>query len=153
MTKNTVSKNDLEPDVAWIHITPDGDAPLEFTVDAERAGVHKDAADLLAIQYGVSLVLEFLTDRTDEELRAAGYESQHIKTFKQAFQAGEHLMDSPGYEAVLQNGTEALTDDLRDELAENLVPLGSVFGIDPPLSPTSVVDVADQIAVDAARWS
>ena len=153
MEESTPAGVDAEPDAAWLHVDPDGTTPLELTVDAEEAGVHEDAADLLAIHYGVSLVLELLTEHTDEELRAAGYEPQHIKTLEQAFQAGEHLMDSPAYEAVLQDGTEAVDGDLRDELAEKLVPLGSVFGIDPPLSPASVADVADQIVVDAARWS
>jgi hypothetical protein len=131
---------------------------VPYPIDYENPHDHDErAAKLLAVLHAVTDVIEAFEAAIEEspERTAEMFEQETLDKLQAAFQAGQRVLDAPEYEAFLQEGPDALDDDLRDTVAEDLAPLAApVFGVDLdwPGAGADVDDVALEDLTTADGW-
>jgi hypothetical protein len=107
----------------------DDSAPYPLDYDVPD-GVDERAGKLLATAWGVADVLE-ITANAAEAGRDEAVTQEAVDKLEAAHRAGQRVLDAPEYEAFLQEGPDALDDDLRTDVSESLAPMaGPLFGIE-----------------------
>lgn len=130
--------------------TPD-DPPLPVDIDAPD--VHEEAADVLGVHYGVVHTLELVQDAIAEGDIPEALTQDHVDALEAAFRTGERIQSHHTYEAFLQNGLDALPDDLVDDVRETIAPVANTYGIDLELDHAGDgVDLADHLTAVMTAW-
>jgi hypothetical protein len=103
------------------HTITYGPTPLDG-VDETAVRFHHSLQFLSAVLESVAGAEVDLTDQ-DVEAKRRG-----LRRLEEAFQAGMRVLDSHAYEAFLQDGPEALPEDVLEALRDDLAPAAALFG-------------------------
>jgi hypothetical protein len=131
----------------------DTDAPLPVEFDDPPDDVHPEAQDILAVVYGASATLEALYEALEAGRPPENLTQEKLEAFEAAFRVGERVLDHENYEVFLQEGRDALPDELVDEIDAKVAPVASCYGVEMDHA-TGGIAVADYLIPAAvSRWS